>query len=89
MTVPPPPGEASSAAGSRPSKADPSCSAYQEKHTELIRPVLDTLARVQPLVENEAGICTPAITVIGDQSTGKTSILEAVSGIALPRGQVS
>ncbi|KAL4437095.1 hypothetical protein ABPG75_004234 [Micractinium tetrahymenae] len=89
MTVPLPPEEASSvaASGSGPSKAAVSGSAYQQEHSRSIRPVLDTLARVQPLVENEAGISAPAIVVIGDQSTGKTSILEAISGVALPRGQ--
>ncbi|GAA6067973.1 interferon-induced GTP-binding protein Mx1-like, partial [Tachysurus ichikawai] len=28
----------------------------------------------------------PAIVVIGDQSSGKSSVLEALSGVALPRG---
>uniref|UniRef100_A0A4W5K8N6 MX dynamin like GTPase 1 n=1 Tax=Hucho hucho TaxID=62062 RepID=A0A4W5K8N6_9TELE len=35
-------------------------------------------------VENELAL--PAITVKGDQSSGKSSVLEALSGVTLPRG---
>lgn len=28
----------------------------------------------------------PSIAVVGDQSSGKSSVLEALSGVALPRG---
>uniref|UniRef100_A0A3Q0R860 Dynamin N-terminal domain-containing protein n=1 Tax=Amphilophus citrinellus TaxID=61819 RepID=A0A3Q0R860_AMPCI len=31
-------------------------------------------------------LALPAISVIGDQSSGKSSVLEALSGVALPRG---
>ncbi|CAI7924731.1 unnamed protein product [Closterium sp. NIES-54] len=37
----------------------------------------------------EEGIELPTIIVIGDQSTGKTSVLENLSGISLPRGKGS
>uniref|UniRef100_A0A8C0KVX6 Interferon-induced GTP-binding protein Mx2 n=1 Tax=Canis lupus dingo TaxID=286419 RepID=A0A8C0KVX6_CANLU len=34
----------------------------------------------------EQDLALPAIAVIGDQSSGKSSVLEALSGVALPRG---
>ncbi|XP_025763204.1 interferon-induced GTP-binding protein Mx isoform X2 [Oreochromis niloticus] len=34
----------------------------------------------------EKDLALPAIAVIGDQSSGKSSVLEALSGVALPRG---
>lgn len=34
----------------------------------------------------EKDLSLPAIAVIGDQSSGKSSVLEALSGVALPRG---
>ncbi|KAF3855949.1 hypothetical protein F7725_016672 [Dissostichus mawsoni] len=37
----------------------------------------------------EKDLALPAIAVIGDQSSGKSSVLEALSGVALPRGSVS
>lgn len=35
----------------------------------------------------EQDLALPAIAVIGDQSSGKSSVLEALSGVALPRGR--
>ncbi|KAM6930113.1 interferon-induced GTP-binding protein Mx-like [Lycodopsis pacificus] len=35
----------------------------------------------------EKDLALPAIAVIGDQSSGKSSVLEALSGVALPRGR--
>lgn len=61
--------------------------AYSEGYHLSIRPVLDCLDRVAPFLEKESGIETPSIVVIGDQSTGKTSVLESISGVQLPRGQ--
>uniref|UniRef100_A0A674BL19 Myxovirus (influenza virus) resistance F n=1 Tax=Salmo trutta TaxID=8032 RepID=A0A674BL19_SALTR len=34
----------------------------------------------------EKDLALPAIAVVGDQSSGKSSVLEALSGVALPRG---
>uniref|UniRef100_A0A8C1IYN8 Uncharacterized protein n=1 Tax=Cyprinus carpio TaxID=7962 RepID=A0A8C1IYN8_CYPCA len=57
------------------------CVQYEEK----IRPCIDTIDRLRSLgVEKDLAL--PAIAVIGDQSSGKSSVLEALSGVALPRG---
>uniref|UniRef100_A0A8C7IPM6 Dynamin N-terminal domain-containing protein n=1 Tax=Oncorhynchus kisutch TaxID=8019 RepID=A0A8C7IPM6_ONCKI len=34
----------------------------------------------------EKDLPLPSIAVVGDQSSGKSSVLEALSGVALPRG---
>jgi len=38
------------------------------------------------LIGLDEDICLPSIAVVGDQSSGKSSVLEALSGVALPRG---
>ncbi|XP_044140202.1 interferon-induced GTP-binding protein Mx2-like [Bufo gargarizans] len=54
---------------------------YEEK----IRPCIDLIDSLRSLgVEKDLAL--PAIAVIGDQSSGKSSVLEALSGITLPRG---
>ncbi|NWX15494.1 MX protein, partial [Aegotheles bennettii] len=57
------------------------CKQYEEK----IRPCIDLIDSLRALgIEKDLGL--PAIAVIGDQSSGKSSVLEALSGVALPRG---
>nr|AMW93071.1 myxovirus resistance 1 protein [Hypsignathus monstrosus] len=57
------------------------CSHYEEK----VRPCIDLVDSLRALgVEQDLAL--PAIAVIGDQSSGKSSVLEALSGVALPRG---
>uniref|UniRef100_A0A8C0HI52 Uncharacterized protein n=1 Tax=Chelonoidis abingdonii TaxID=106734 RepID=A0A8C0HI52_CHEAB len=57
------------------------CNQYEEK----IRPCIDLIDSLRALgVEKDLAL--PAIAVIGDQSSGKSSVLEALSGVALPRG---
>ncbi|XP_026529776.1 interferon-induced GTP-binding protein Mx2-like [Notechis scutatus] len=57
------------------------CSQYEQK----IRPCIDLIDSLRALgVEKDLAL--PAIAVIGDQSSGKSSVLEALSGVALPRG---
>lgn len=50
-----------------------------------MRPCIDLIDSLRALgVEQDLAL--PAIAVIGDQSSGKSSVLEALSGVALPRG---
>ncbi|XP_054569533.1 interferon-induced GTP-binding protein Mx1 isoform X1 [Eptesicus fuscus] len=57
------------------------CSQYEEK----VRPCIDLIDSLRALgVEQDLAL--PAIAVIGDQSSGKSSVLEALSGVSLPRG---
>uniref|UniRef100_A0A8C7ACY3 Interferon-induced GTP-binding protein Mx1 n=1 Tax=Neovison vison TaxID=452646 RepID=A0A8C7ACY3_NEOVI len=57
------------------------CNHYEEK----VRPCIDLIDSLRALgVEQDLAL--PAIAVIGDQSSGKSSVLEALSGVALPRG---
>lgn len=56
-------------------------SQYEEK----VRPCINLIDSLRTLgVEQDLAL--PAIAVIGDQSSGKSSVLEALSGVALPRG---
>ncbi|KAM9454732.1 interferon-induced GTP-binding protein Mx1-like [Clarias gariepinus] len=50
-----------------------------------VRPCIDLIDSLRALgVEKDLAL--PTIAVIGDQSSGKSSVLEALSGVALPRG---
>ncbi|XP_067401318.1 interferon-induced GTP-binding protein Mx1-like [Emydura macquarii macquarii] len=55
------------------------------QYEEKIRPCIDLIDSLRALgVEKDLAL--PKIAVIGDQSSGKSSVLEALSGVALPRG---
>ncbi|RXN19641.1 interferon-induced GTP-binding Mx3-like protein [Labeo rohita] len=59
-----------------------------EVHSHLeksIRPYIDLIDTLRTVgIHKDLGL--PTIAVIGDQSSGKSSVLEALSGVALPRG---
>uniref|UniRef100_A0AAV2M8T9 Interferon-induced GTP-binding protein Mx n=1 Tax=Knipowitschia caucasica TaxID=637954 RepID=A0AAV2M8T9_KNICA len=56
-----------------------------QHYEEKVRPCIDLIDSLRSLgVEQDLAL--PAIAVIGDQSSGKSSVLEALSGVALPRG---
>jgi interferon-induced GTP-binding protein Mx1 len=52
---------------------------------ERTRPLVDLIDRLRTLGIQE-DIAIPQIVVMGDQSSGKSSVLEAISGISFPRG---
>ncbi|MBN3298265.1 MX protein, partial [Amia calva] len=55
------------------------------QYEEKVRPCIDLIDSLRSLgVEKDLAL--PAIAVIGDQSSGKSSVLEALSGVSLPRG---
>ncbi|XP_050955769.1 interferon-induced GTP-binding protein Mx3 [Labeo rohita] len=52
---------------------------------ESIRPYIDLIDTLRS-VGIQKDLALPTIAVIGDQSSGKSSVLEALSGVGLPRG---
>ncbi|KAJ3190546.1 hypothetical protein HK101_008609 [Irineochytrium annulatum] len=55
------------------------------QYSRLSSPELDKIDRVRQLGVNDL-ISLPQIAVCGDQSSGKSSLLEFISGIPLPKG---
>ena len=57
-----------------------------DKHHQTFQPILDKYDKARRLIEDVQGISLMSVVVIGDQSHGKSSLLEAISGVDLPRG---
>ena len=51
----------------------------EAEFARTIRPKLDVIDKVRPYLADQ-DIDLPAIVVIGDQSSGKSSLLESISG---------
>ena len=59
-----------------------------KKMIAQVRPWLDKIDKIREVLgtANEVPISLPTIVVIGDQSSGKSSVLESISGVNLPKG---
>ncbi|CAF1227948.1 unnamed protein product [Rotaria sordida] len=69
------------------SKSDHPALALNESYDEEIVPLLTTIDQIRNRIADiDTTIDVPAIVVIGEQSSGKSSVLEALSSIPLPRG---
>uniref|UniRef100_A0A3B4E4F5 Uncharacterized protein n=1 Tax=Pygocentrus nattereri TaxID=42514 RepID=A0A3B4E4F5_PYGNA len=73
-------------AGAEQEKQDKAMEGVFHSHLEeRVRPYIDLIDSLR-LIGIEEDLALPTIAVIGDQSSGKSSVLEALSGVALPRG---
>uniref|UniRef100_A0A8C7LLW4 Uncharacterized protein n=2 Tax=Oncorhynchus mykiss TaxID=8022 RepID=A0A8C7LLW4_ONCMY len=60
-------------------------SMFQDQLAEKVRPFIDLIDDMRSIgIDKELPL--PTIAVVGDQSSGKSSVLETLSGVALPRG---
>ncbi|KAB5523371.1 hypothetical protein PHYPO_G00151780 [Pangasianodon hypophthalmus] len=66
-------------------KSKPMEGVFHSHLEERVRPYIDLIDSLR-LIGVEEDLSLPTIAVIGDQSSGKSSVLEALSGVALPRG---
>lgn len=57
----------------------------QNHFLESVRPLIELIDSLR-FIGLDEDIGLPSIAVVGDQSSGKSSVLEALSGVALPRG---
>ena len=55
-------------------------------YNDHIRPLLDAVDSLRDLMITKEGIQLPTIVVVGDQLSGKSSVLESLAGINLPCG---
>ncbi|CAF2246467.1 unnamed protein product [Rotaria magnacalcarata] len=60
---------------------------FAKVYDENIRPLMDKIDQVRPLLSpNHDDIIFPNVVVVGDQSSGKSTLLEALSLVELPKG---
>lgn len=56
-------------------------------YDRTIRPILDIYDEIREILKDIKKIELPKIVAVGDQSSGKSSVLESITGINLPRGE--
>ncbi|XP_017313304.1 interferon-induced GTP-binding protein Mx1 [Ictalurus punctatus] len=66
-------------------KSNPMEGVFHSHLQERVRPYIDLIDSLR-MIGIDEDLALPTIAVIGDQSSGKSSVLEALSGVALPRG---
>ena len=60
---------------------------FVDAYDEKVRPLMDKIDQVRSLLSsNEDGVVLPNVVVVGDQSSGKSTLLEALSLVELPKG---
>ncbi|XP_067221005.1 interferon-induced GTP-binding protein Mx-like isoform X1 [Chanodichthys erythropterus] len=59
--------------------------AFHNHFIESVQPLIELIDSLR-FIGIDKDIDLPSIAVVGDQSSGKSSVLEALSGVALPRG---
>ncbi|CAF3262502.1 unnamed protein product [Rotaria sp. Silwood2] len=60
---------------------------FTNTYDEKIRPLMDRIDQARSLLSsNDDGIRFPNVVVVGDQSSGKSTLLEALSLVELPKG---
>ena len=59
---------------------------YLERKKDRLRPLLSLNDKLRRVLRNEGDINVSTIIVVGDQSHGKTSVIEGLTGLSLPRG---
>ncbi|CAF5032588.1 unnamed protein product, partial [Rotaria magnacalcarata] len=60
---------------------------FTDAYDEKIRPLMDKIDQARSLLSsNDDGITLPNVVVVGDQSSGKSTLLEALSLVELPKG---
>lgn len=58
-----------------------------KQYHKSIRPILDLYDELRIILKDIQQIDLPKIVILGDQSSGKSSVLESITGINLPRGE--
>ena len=60
---------------------------FTEAYDAKIRPLMDKIDQARSLLSwNDDGVVFPSVVVVGDQSSGKSTLLEALSLVELPKG---